>query len=181
MTHETNQTSGENATAVVALDPGGTSEPSRQRPPAPPERDSSGGAAALYTRGRTCCACSGGVVADRRPVGSLEAEVLGVLWHRDEPLTPAKVLDELGADLAYNTILTILQRLWQKGIVGRTRVGRAHTYHPLCTEAEYAARHMQAALIKSRDRAAALHQFVDGLSSSDAAVLRDLMRQAAAK
>ena len=120
-------------------------------------------------------------MSGRRPVGSLEAEVLALLWERANPATPAQVLEGLDAELAYTTVMTILHRLWQKGLVERQRVGRAYAYRPLLSEAEYAARHMQAALIKSRDRAAVLHRFVDGLSSSDAELLRDLVRKAGAE
>ena len=117
-------------------------------------------------------------MTDRRPVGSLEAEVLAILWQRDTAATPAQVLELVSTDLAYTTVMTILHRLWQKGLVGRERMGRAYAYHPLLTEAEFAARNMQAALAKSRDRAAVLHRFVDGLSQGDAALLRDLVRKA---
>jgi predicted transcriptional regulator len=108
-------------------------------------------------------------------MGSLEADVLALLWARAEPATPAEVLDLLGTDLAYTTVLTILLRLWQKGLLERERVGRAYAYRPKVSEADYAAQHMEAALTRTRDRAAALNRFVDNLSERDAAVLRALL------
>ena len=108
-------------------------------------------------------------------MGSLEADVLTLLWSRTTPATPAEVLEELHSDLAYTTVMTILTRLWQKDLLDRERVGRAYAYRPRISEAEYAAANMAAALTKVRDRPAALHSFVDNLSGRDAAVLRKLL------
>ena len=115
---------------------------------------------------------------DRRPMGSLEAEVLALLWGREEPATPSEVLDGLGAGLAYTTVLTILVRLWQKQLLERTRVGRAYAYRPVVSEADYAAQHMEAALTRARDRDAVLHRFVDRMNEQDAALLRQLLDEA---
>ena len=62
----------------------------------------------------------------RREPGELEAEVLAALWAADGPLTAGDLVDALGRDLAYNTVLTILTRLHQKGAVRREWAGRAH-------------------------------------------------------
>ena len=116
-------------------------------------------------------------MTERRPVGSLEAEVLATLWQRGEPMTPAQTLEALGGDLAYTTVLTILSRLWQKGLVRRERVGRAYAYEPVLTEPDRAAEHMRQALDRSRDQAAVLHRFVDALSPDEATLLRDLVQE----
>ena len=117
-------------------------------------------------------------MADRRPMGSLEGDVLAVLWGRSEPATPAEVLVELDNGLAYTTVLTILIRLWRKGLLERAKAGRAYAYRPAVSEADYAAQHMEAALTRARDRAAVLNRFVGNLSARDAAVLRDLLEGA---
>ena len=67
-------------------------------------------------------------MAERRPMGALEAEVLDVLWHADGPVTPADVRTAMGTDLAYTTVMTILVRLWEKGLTERTKQGRAYAY-----------------------------------------------------
>ena len=78
--------------------------------------------------------------------------------------------------LAYTTVLTILIRLWRKGLLERpAKAGHAYTYRPAVSEADYAAQHMEAALTRARDRAAVLNRFVGNLSARDAAVLRDLL------
>ena len=59
-----------------------------------------------------------------------EMELMEVLWERGAA-TAAEVREAIPDELAYNTILTILRRLEQKGYVGHTEEGRAHRYHPL--------------------------------------------------
>lgn len=112
---------------------------------------------------------------ERRPMGSLEAEVLACLWSHTEALTPADVKKLLGMGLAYTTIATILARLCEKGLIERERAGRVFRYRPKVTEADYAAQRMQAALATTSDRAATLHRFVGALSPRDAAELRRLV------
>ena len=114
-------------------------------------------------------------MAARRPMGSLEAEVLEQLWHVHGALTPADVQQRLGSDLAYTTVMTILTRLWKKGLVSRERTGRAYAYSPALTEAEYFAERMQGELDRTPDRHAVLSRFVDTLSDKDAAVLRQVL------
>lgn len=67
-----------------------------------------------------------------------ELDVLGVLWDAG-PATAAEARDALagrGLDLAYNTVLTVLRILQDKGHVGHTVEGRAHRYHALVARAD---------------------------------------------
>src|SRR3546814_18186759 len=66
------------------------------------------------------------------PSGELENQVLGVLWANGGALTPRDVHDALGAarGLPYPTTMTILGRLWRKGLLERARSGRSHAYRP---------------------------------------------------
>jgi BlaI family penicillinase repressor len=59
-----------------------------------------------------------------------ELEVMQVLWERG-PSTVADVRDALADEMAYNTVLTVLRRLEDKGYVGHEEEGRAHRYHAL--------------------------------------------------
>lgn len=114
--------------------------------------------------------------AGRRPAGALEQEVLAALWAADAPLTPAGVQAELGgADLAYTTVKTILDRLYEKGMLARTREGKAYAYTPVVEQAALAAGAMRAALDGSVDRPAVLSRFLTDLSPADAAVIRHLL------
>jgi BlaI family penicillinase repressor len=62
-------------------------------------------------------------------LGDRELEVMSALWE-DGPGTVAEVQDRLGVDLAYNTVLTILRNLEQKGFVRHQPEGRLHRYFP---------------------------------------------------
>src|SRR4051812_45639196 len=99
----------------------------------------------------------------RRARGSLESEVMSLLWGRGEPLTAADVQIAIGGDLAYNTVQTILIRLHEKGIVQRRKAGRGHVYWPVEDAATTAAKQMRAALAGLPDRQAVLQQFAASL------------------
>jgi BlaI family penicillinase repressor len=58
-----------------------------------------------------------------------ELDVMAVLWERG-PSTAAEVRERLSDDLAYNTVLSMLRILEDKGYVGHTEEGRAHRYFP---------------------------------------------------
>jgi BlaI family penicillinase repressor len=72
------------------------------------------------------------VLADR------EADLMEVLWDHG-PSTVAEVRKKLNAKLAYNTVLSILRTLENKGYVGHEEEGRAHRY--LARVEREAARH----------------------------------------
>lgn len=66
-------------------------------------------------------------------LGERELDVMSVLW-RDGPGTVAEVRELLDADLAYNTVLTILRNLEAKRFVRHTAEGRLFRYHPAVSE-----------------------------------------------
>lgn len=111
----------------------------------------------------------------RRAPGTLAAGVMGILWAAGTPMTAAEVHRELGGDLAYNTVQTILIRLHEKNAVERRRAGRGHLYSPVEDAATAAASRMRAALADRPDRHAVLQQFAASLDESDARTLRRLL------
>ena len=59
-----------------------------------------------------------------------ELEILKILWQR-EKATVREICDVLrpaGGELAYTTVLTLLQIMEQKGLVGHDQVGKAYHY-----------------------------------------------------
>jgi predicted transcriptional regulator len=65
-------------------------------------------------------------------VGPLELKVLGVL-SEDEPASVADVRTRLasaGSPLAYTTVMTVLSRLFEKGLAVRTKDGPRYLYGP---------------------------------------------------
>lgn len=116
-------------------------------------------------------------MAERRPMGALEADVLDVLWRHDAALTPAEVRDALDDRLAYTTVMTVLTRLHTKGIVDRERVGRAFAYTAAVSEADLAATRMRSVLVDASDRVATLNRFVGTLTNREASALRDALEE----
>jgi predicted transcriptional regulator len=114
----------------------------------------------------------------KRPDGALEADVLAVLWNSDgSALSPAEVNHRLDANLAYTTVMTILTRLWKKGLAERIQLGRGYAYRATCSEGELASRRIRQALDGINDRASALSGFVDSLTSNDVHQLRQLLAE----
>ncbi|MHA6758058.1 BlaI/MecI/CopY family transcriptional regulator [Streptacidiphilus sp. PAMC 29251] len=115
----------------------------------------------------------------RRHHGELEAGVLAVLWAAEQALTPADVQRALPGSLARTTVNTILARLHDKGLLIRTRAGRAFAYAP-AQEAQdapgLAARRMRSELEKETDRQTVLTRFVSGLNPEDEESLRSLFQ-----
>lgn len=116
-------------------------------------------------------------VPPRRGAGELESEVLAALWAADRPLTTAEVHQAVDSDLAYNTVLTILTRLLEKGLVDRTAEGRRHVYRPIKGAEDLAAEQMQALLRRGPDRQGVLQRFATSLSEEDAEALRTILRR----
>lgn len=69
----------------------------------------------------------------RTNLGERELDVMGALW-REGPGTVTEVQKRLPADLAYNTVSTILRNLEAKGFVDHTAEGRLFHYFPKMTE-----------------------------------------------
>ena len=79
--------------------------------------------------------------AQSTSVGELEASVLATLWESGELATP-EVFNRVGKPrgLAYTTILTVLQRLYRKGLVSRRGEGKAHVYSPALSREQFSER-----------------------------------------
>jgi predicted transcriptional regulator len=98
---------------------------------------------------------------------------MDVLWAGAGPMSGRAVLTALGdAGLAYNTVVTVLDRLAKKGVVRRDRDGRAWTYRAAQGRDAYTAALMLDALGRAGDRTAALVHFARQVGDPDAAALR---------
>ena len=95
-----------------------------------------------------------------------------VVWESG-PATARQVCERLGErGLAYTTWLTVLGRLERKGLLSRTKVGRAFTYHAIASREDHISVLMQQALGQADDREAALQHFVRSVSPAEAEALR---------
>jgi predicted transcriptional regulator len=111
-------------------------------------------------------------------LGELEAQVLQQLWDAGGWMTTRDVMDVLDAkrQLAYTTVMTILVKLWKKGLLERTKDGRAYAYHPTLTREEWTARKMGELLSVADNRAEALSHFVSSIDQRDISQLRRILR-----
>lgn len=113
-------------------------------------------------------------------LGELERAVMEVLWDRGEPCVVRDVVRALSArDLAYTTVMTVLDRLEKKGVVRRQRDGRAWRYEAASTRETYIAQLMLDALDLTGDRSAALARFAMSVSKPEIEVLSQALKQAA--
>lgn len=115
---------------------------------------------------------------DRRAAGELEAQVLGVLWAAGNRISVGEILPHLDGDMAYTTVAKVLDRLYAKGQVRRTRSGRSYEYAPVAIESNWVAGQVRRLLGRAGNRAAVLQGFVDGLDPADAKILVDLLQTA---
>ncbi|ADB33814.1 transcriptional repressor, CopY family [Kribbella flavida DSM 17836] len=112
-----------------------------------------------------------------RPLGELERLVMEQLWAADAALTVREVHERLAGtrELAYTTVMTVLDRLAKKQLTERERDGKAWRYRAAAPRADLAADLMRDALDQAGDRREALVRFVGQVSDEEAALLREAL------
>ncbi len=122
-----------------------------------------------------------GTIVGVMRLGELERAVMDVLWDRGTPLTVREVAEALhNRELAYTTVMTVLDRLAGKEMVERERAGRAWSYRPAASREAYIAQLMLDALDLAGSRDAALVRFARSVSGTEADVLRAALAEEAA-
>jgi predicted transcriptional regulator len=106
------------------------------------------------------------LVAGRR-VGDLESEILEQLWSARTWLSGREVWERLGGeDRAYTTVVTVLGRLVEKGLVERVEEGKAYLYRAGDPD-ELTAQAIRSLLSATAHPRAALAHFVEGLDDAE--------------
>ena len=115
-------------------------------------------------------------------VGELERAVLGVLWDLPEDAADGATVRQVHAllapqrDIAYTTVMTVLDRLAKKGLVDQERAGRAYRYRARASRAAMTAELMREALGEfSDDPESALVAFVGEASDAERVALREAL------
>jgi len=116
-------------------------------------------------------------MAKQTRLGDLERAVMDHLWSTPHPQTVRQVHEALSEqrDLAYTTVMTVLQRLAKKNLVSQIRDDRAHRYVPVHGRDELVAGLMVDALHQASDtgsRHGALVHFVERVGADEAEALR---------
>lgn len=112
------------------------------------------------------------IVTEEKFLGPLEAVVMERLWKRGSA-TVREVVDELGRTraLAYTTVMTIMTRLHEKGLLERARDGKTYVYRPAVSRQEHRERLSRELVRGLVDEFGdvALAQFAEELGGVDAA------------
>ena len=97
--------------------------------------------------------------------GSLEQQIIDVLWRAEKPLKPQEVLKELKGDHAYTTVMTVLKRMSDKKILSRKLVGMAYIYSPVSNKENYIKKNLGSLYSNLVDTYGdlAISQFVDSV------------------
>jgi predicted transcriptional regulator len=108
-------------------------------------------------------------------LGPLESKIMELVWAARKPLTVRDILERLNADrspqLAYTTVMTVMNRLVGKDVLRRTRQGRGYAYE--ATAVDPAALAVRNVMRDFGD--AAMAQFVEE-AKGDPRALRRLRR-----
>ena len=109
-----------------------------------------------------------------RGFGDLEAVIMDRLWTWNRPTTVREVLDDLQTyrDIAYTTVMTVMDNLHRKGALTREKDGRAWRYLPARSRDDYAAQLLSSVLDEAGDRSETLMRFVSRMRASEAEALR---------
>lgn len=112
-------------------------------------------------------------------LGELEAAVMDVLWDAHEPIKVREVLDRLdtGKQLAYTTVMTVLDNLYHKEWVERELRRRAYYYEPAFSREDAAVQALRDVLDSSGDPETVLMHFVASGTPAETDVLRNALKK----
>ena len=98
-----------------------------------------------------------------------------LLWASGVPQSVADVHQQLNKEreLAYTTVMTVLDRLAKKSLVSRELVNRAWQYRPMAPQVDVVARDMERLLepVAPEVRIVALRRLAESLTSEERAAL----------
>lgn len=112
-----------------------------------------------------------------RGLGELERRVMDVLWTESAARTVREVHGVLVTerDIAYTTVLTVLDNLHAKGWAARERRGRAWVYSPTRSREEAGAEALRQVLESSGDPQGVLLHFARAMDADETAFLRQVL------
>jgi predicted transcriptional regulator len=115
-------------------------------------------------------------------LGELETAVMEVLWRDPGPQRVRDVLDALNTErnLAYTTVMTVLDNLHRKGWVSRERDGRAYRYIATRNREDAVANALRELLDSAKDPESVLLRFARSVSPRESEVLRRALDDTAA-
>ncbi len=115
----------------------------------------------------------------KKVLGDLEAEVMKIIWKVDRA-TVRDVYEQLRLEkkLAYTTVMTIMSRLAEKGLLQKEPVGNAYVYSPTISEGDFTRQVVTEVLdgLLEEFSEPVMSHIVDRLSSEDLSEIEKLER-----
>lgn len=116
--------------------------------------------------------------------GELQVQIMAAVWRLGRA-----TVDQVRSALppryrgAYNTVQTVLNRLTERRLLSRHKVGAAFEYRPRISEADYLSRSISQTLAGASmaARQAALARLIGELDDDELSDLRELAREMSAK
>lgn len=109
-------------------------------------------------------------------MGKLEFAIMNFAWGCGKPTTVPEVHTHLcrSRKLAYTSVMTVMSRLHEKGLLARKEGYGPYTYWPATTREDYSAALMIKTLDELGNREATLARFVERIGPKDAEILTGL-------
>jgi predicted transcriptional regulator len=116
----------------------------------------------------------------RKILGDLETDVMEAIWARGRA-TVHDVHERLASanrDVAYTTVMTVMSRLADKGLLEKRKDGAAYVYMPAASKEEFTRRTVGTVLSELLDdfTAPAMSQFVEFMGEQDEAAIEALSK-----
>ncbi|MFC1557366.1 BlaI/MecI/CopY family transcriptional regulator [candidate division KSB1 bacterium] len=115
----------------------------------------------------------------RQILGDLEAEIMELVWDIGD-VTVRDVHERLSRKraIAYTTVMTVMSRLSDKGLLTKKKTGTAHLYYPTSSRKEFTESSVKTVINKLIQEFASptINQFVEYLDIEDPEKLEELSR-----
>ncbi|MER6950298.1 BlaI/MecI/CopY family transcriptional regulator [Nonomuraea sp. NPDC000554] len=113
-----------------------------------------------------------------RTLGDLESAIMDRMWSYHQPASVRDVLEDLRKErqIAYTTVMTVMDKLYKKGLLKRQPAGKAYVYESVGSRESYTAQLMRETLASGGNQAATLVHFLERLTPDEAAALESALR-----
>ncbi|MDO8737187.1 MAG: BlaI/MecI/CopY family transcriptional regulator [Thermoleophilia bacterium] len=115
----------------------------------------------------------------RQVLGDLEADIMELIW-KDSPASVREIHENLAQErtIAYTTVMTVMGRLAEKGMLSREQHGRAYLYVPTQNREQFCSEAISTVMegLLGGFGEPVLSHFVDTVDSEDSAKLDELIR-----
>ena len=113
-------------------------------------------------------------------LGDLEQKIMNVVWNHQGSVSVREVMNELKDDCAYTTVMTVMKRLSDKGLLVRKLDRKTYVYSPAKEKGEFA-KNKLSDLFKNLMNSygeLAISQFVDSVKNNpeDLETLKDYLQ-----